>query len=163
MSGGSKPGPRPRPFLETCLLTAASPPASPALSAILHNKPKTSFPLNPPALKRNKQSQMPSDRPQLMHCATRALAAVWGTPPLLVREGGTMPVTRLLEGTLRAPALLLPFGQSTDNTHLPNERLRLVNLLRGKEAVKTLLGELGKAGKRALQAAVAEDDHRGEA
>lgn len=66
----------------------------------------------------------------------------WGQCPLLVREGGTMPVASLLERMLQAPALLLPMGQSSDNCHLANERLRRTNLLRGKNVIKRLLQQL---------------------
>lgn len=50
-----------------------------------------------------------------------------------------MPVASALEKMLGAPALLLPMGQSSDNCHLANERIRRVNLLHGKNVVKHLL------------------------
>lgn len=52
------------------------------------------------------------------------------------------PVASLLEKLLGAPALLVPFGQASDNCHLANERLQRTNLLRGKNVVKNLLLEL---------------------
>ncbi|CAR30488.1 glutamine amidotransferase subunit DUG2 [Lachancea thermotolerans CBS 6340] len=51
----------------------------------------------------------------------------WGADPLLVREGGSIPQIRFLERVLRAPAVQVPCGQSTDNAHLDNERLRIEN------------------------------------
>lgn len=54
-----------------------------------------------------------------------------------------MPVASALEKMLGAPALLLPMGQSSDNCHLANERLRRANLIHGKNVVKHLLAELG--------------------
>jgi Cys-Gly metallodipeptidase DUG1 len=36
----------------------------------------------------------------------------------------------------------VPFGQSSDNCHLANERLQRVNLLRSKNVIKNLLLEL---------------------
>ena len=50
-----------------------------------------------------------------------------------------MPVASALEKLLDAPALLLPMGQSSDNCHLSNERIRRVNLIRGKNVVKALM------------------------
>lgn len=44
-----------------------------------------------------------------------------------------------------APALLVPFGQASDNCHLANERLQRSNLLRGKNVIKNLLLELEMA------------------
>jgi hypothetical protein len=66
-----------------------------------------------------------------------------------VREGGTMPVASLIEKTLRAPALLIPMGQSSDNCHLANERLRRLNLVKGKNVVRHLLEEMAAAGRPA--------------
>ncbi len=70
---------------------------------------------------------------------------VWGVKPLLVREGGTMPVASLLERLLGSPAMLIPMGQSSDNYHLANERIRRSNLVKGKNVVKRLLTELPAA------------------
>jgi len=42
-----------------------------------------------------------------------------------------MPVASLIEKMLGAPALLIPTGQSSDNCHLANERLRRLNLIKG--------------------------------
>jgi hypothetical protein len=67
--------------------------------------------------------------------AERAVRREWGEPPLYVREGGTMPVASLIEKMLGAPALMIPMGQSSDNCHLANERLRRVNLIKGKSVV----------------------------
>ena len=53
-----------------------------------------------------------------------------------------MPVTSTLEKTLEAPALLIPLGQSTDNPHLANERIRSVNLFQGKNVMRTLVEEV---------------------
>lgn len=72
---------------------------------------------------------------QLFQMAERAVRREWGEPPLYVREGGTMPVASLIEKMLGAPALMIPMGQSSDNCHLANERLRRINLIKGKNVV----------------------------
>lgn len=84
---------------------------------------------------------------ELMRMAEGAVAAEWGEEPLLVREGGTMPVASALEKMLDAPALLLPMGQSSDCCHLANERIRRLNLMRGKNVIKRLLVAMGERGK----------------
>ncbi|CAL8463359.1 g2893 [Coccomyxa elongata] len=76
---------------------------------------------------------------KLFKMAERALTREWGRQPLFVREGGTMPVASALEKMLGAPALLVPFGQSSDACHLANERLQRINLVRGKNVIKNLL------------------------
>jgi di- and tripeptidase/Cys-Gly metallodipeptidase DUG1 len=52
-------------------------------------------------------------------------------------------VASTLEKVLGAPALLVPFGQSSDNCHLANERLQRINLLHGKNIIRDLLVEIG--------------------
>lgn len=76
---------------------------------------------------------------QLFQMAERAVRREWGEQPLYVREGGTMPVACLIEKMLGAPALMIPMGQSSDNCHLANERLRRVNLIKGKNVVSVLV------------------------
>jgi hypothetical protein len=78
--------------------------------------------------------------------AERAVRREWGEPPLYVREGGTMPVASLIEKMLGAPALMIPMGQSSDNCHLANERLRRVNLIKGKNVVSLHSSGIGWFG-----------------
>lgn len=74
--------------------------------------------------------------------AEAAIVDVWGVRPCHVREGGTMPITAFLENLLKAPAIHLPLGQATDNAHLPNERIRYLNLVNGKEVIKRILQQV---------------------
>ena len=71
-------------------------------------------------------------------------AAGFGQCPLLVREGGTMPVAATLERLLGARALLIPFGAASDACHLANERIGRENLIRGKNVIRELLREAGR-------------------
>ena len=82
---------------------------------------------------------------EVFKMAARAVRREWGVAPLCVREGGTMPVASLIEKTLGAPALLLPMGQASDGCHLANERLRRLNLVKGKNVVRHLLEEVAAA------------------
>lgn len=82
---------------------------------------------------------------ELFQMAERAVRREWGVDPLYVREGGTMPVASLIEKMLGAPALMIPMGQSSDNCHLANERLRRLNLVKGKNVVRHLLEEVAAA------------------
>ena len=76
---------------------------------------------------------------------SQAVEDVWGVKPLLVREGGSYGgISAFLEKTLKAPALHLPMGQAADNAHLPNERMRVHNLLQGKKVIANLLSRLGQ-------------------
>jgi len=62
--------------------------------------------------------------------------------PLFIREGGSIPAIRFLEKEFDAPAAHFPVGQASDSAHLDNERLRLVNLYKGRDIFKKVFGEL---------------------
>eukprot|EP00899_Mesostigma_viride_P012902 jgi/Mesvir1/21612/Mv04038-RA.1 len=81
--------------------------------------------------------------------ADDAIRSVWGMPPLYVREGGTFHVTSVLEKRLHCPALLIPISQATNNSHIHDERLRLENLVKGKDTVKQLLLNIGELDTKA--------------
>lgn len=63
----------------------------------------------------------------------------WGTEPLRIREGGSIPSVPWLEKEFGCHALHFPMGQSTDHAHLPNERIALTNLARGKSVIQRFL------------------------
>jgi di- and tripeptidase len=62
--------------------------------------------------------------------------------PLYIREGGSIPAIRFLEKEFGAPAAHFPCGQASDKAHLDNERLRLVNLYKGREVFKRVFRDL---------------------
>lgn len=72
----------------------------------------------------------------------KAIENEWHLKPLYIREGGSIPAVRWLEKFCNAPAVHIPFGQSSDQAHLHNERIRLLNLRAGRRIVKSLLTEL---------------------
>ena len=61
--------------------------------------------------------------------------------PLYIREGGSIPAIRFLEKEFGAQAAHLPCGQASDNAHLDNERLRLLNLYKSREIFKKVFSE----------------------
>ncbi|KIL67904.1 hypothetical protein M378DRAFT_191433 [Amanita muscaria Koide BX008] len=69
----------------------------------------------------------------------KAIAEEWGVPPLRIREGGSIPSVPLLEKSFGCRAVHLPMGQSSDQAHLPNERISIVNLQKGKAVVERFL------------------------
>ena len=72
----------------------------------------------------------------------RAVKEEWDQSPLFIREGGSIPAVRRLEKLTGAPAIHFPLGQASDQAHLINERIRLVNLLKGRNVLKRLFKEL---------------------
>lgn len=78
--------------------------------------------------------------------AKRAVRSVWGVDPDYVCEGGSMPQFSYLVKTLNAPLVQVPLGQSSDGAHLPNERIRALNLFRGKEVLQKIITEYAQSG-----------------
>ncbi|OXT09683.1 hypothetical protein B9K06_27365, partial [Bacillus sp. OG2] len=68
----------------------------------------------------------------------------WGVDPIFVREGGSIPSVRFLEKVFACSAVHVPTGQSSDNAHLNNERVRILNLLKSKEIIKKAANRLPK-------------------
>ena len=80
-----------------------------------------------------------------MAAAKAAVATAFDTEPVLIREGGSIPVVESLKRILGVETLLLGWGQNTDNLHGPNEHFSLVDFQRGIRASAYLWAELGKA------------------
>jgi len=75
--------------------------------------------------------------------AKRAVAKGFGKEPVLIREGGTIPVVESLKRILGVDTLLLGWGQNTDNLHGPNEHFSLGDFHRGIKSSAALWEELG--------------------
>ncbi|GLB38271.1 putative zn-dependent exopeptidase [Lyophyllum shimeji] len=73
-----------------------------------------------------------------------AVQDVWGVAPLRIREGGSIPSVPYLEKEFGCHALHLPMGQSSDRAHLPNERISLENLHKGKVVVEHFLMDIAE-------------------
>ncbi len=70
-----------------------------------------------------------------VRAAARALEAVYGTPPVFTRSGGSIPIVAGFSSTLKIPTVLMGFGLSDDNLHAPNEKFALKDFHRGIETV----------------------------
>ncbi len=81
----------------------------------------------------------PASLTSIDHPATQAAAAclrdVFGTEPVYVREGGSVPVTASFGSLLGLPVVLLGFTPPDDQAHAPNESMRLDNYEGGLRTV----------------------------
>jgi acetylornithine deacetylase/succinyl-diaminopimelate desuccinylase-like protein len=90
-------------------------------------------------------SLMPTDHPAT-RAAARALGAEYGTDPVFIREGGSIPVTAVFEHDLGVPVVLLGFSQPACNAHAPNEWFLVENFERGTRVIVRFWDELAAAG-----------------
>ena len=77
-----------------------------------------------------------------MTAARSAIETAYGTAPVMIREGGSIPIVGTFQDVLGVDTLLLGWGQSTDNLHSPNERFCLADFHRGIHASACLWDEL---------------------
>jgi len=87
-------------------------------------------------------SLTPTEHPATQ-AAARAIEAVYGAPPVYIREGGSIPVTSAFDHTLGLPVVLLGFTQPSCNAHAPNEWLLVENFEQGTRVIVRLWDELG--------------------
>jgi acetylornithine deacetylase/succinyl-diaminopimelate desuccinylase-like protein len=89
---------------------------------------------------------VPLDSPY-MRAAAAAIEAGFGRPPVLIREGGSIPIVTTFARELGADVLLLGWGQVDDNTHSPNEKFSLADFHRGIRSSACLWEELAGSGR----------------
>ena len=77
--------------------------------------------------------------------ARRALAAAFGREPVIVGEGGSIPVVGDFQRILGTPVLLMGFGLPGENAHAPNEWMSDENFVKGTKAVAAFWDELAGA------------------
>ena len=83
----------------------------------------------------------------LFDAARRALAAAFGREPVIVGEGGSIPVVGDFQRILGTPVLLIGFGLPGENAHAPNEWLSEENFSKGLRAIATLWEEMSAGAK----------------
>lgn len=88
-----------------------------------------------------KPSRTAIDSPGVTAAAT-ALAAVFGQPPVFIREGGSIPFVATFEQVLGLPVVLMGFVPPDGNFHAPNEWMDLRNFELGIRAMARYWDEL---------------------
>jgi succinyl-diaminopimelate desuccinylase len=84
---------------------------------------------------------VPLDSPYVA-AASRAIEKGFGTRPVFIREGGSIPIVTTFRERLGVDTLLLGWGLDDDNTHSPNEKFCLADFHRGIKASANLWQEL---------------------
>jgi acetylornithine deacetylase/succinyl-diaminopimelate desuccinylase-like protein len=81
----------------------------------------------------------------LFDAARRALSTAFEKEPVVVGEGGSIPVVGDFEKVLGAPVLLVGFGLPGENAHAPDEWMSEENFRIGMRAMAVLWDEYGRA------------------
>lgn len=79
-----------------------------------------------------------------MKAAKSAIDRAFGVQPVLIREGGSIPIVTRFQEVLQCDCLLLGWGLSDDNAHSPNEKFKVQDYHRGIKASAILWEEIGQ-------------------
>ena len=90
------------------------------------------------------EAYMVSPKSAEAQAALRALRQAFGHEPVLLREGGSIPIVNQFKKILGADTLLLGLALPDDNAHSPNEKFDLDLFAKGQRMSATLWQELGR-------------------
>lgn len=79
--------------------------------------------------------------------ASNAMEKSFGTKPIPLRSGGSIPIVALFEEVLGLKTVLMGFGLDTDAIHSPNENYGLFNFYKGIETIPYFYDEFAKLNK----------------
>lgn len=90
------------------------------------------------------EAYMVSPRSANAQAALRALRAAFQCEPVLLREGGSIPIVNQFKNILGADTLLLGLALPDDNAHSPNEKFDLELFAKGQRLGAMLWPELAR-------------------
>jgi acetylornithine deacetylase/succinyl-diaminopimelate desuccinylase-like protein len=70
--------------------------------------------------------------------------AAWGSDPVLVREGGTLPILPMIKQQLGADSILIGYGLPDCPVHGPNEFFHLDHFFAGIRTAIEFLEQYGR-------------------
>lgn len=76
--------------------------------------------------------------------AADAVQCAFGVPPVMIREGGSIPILARFQESLGCDVLLLGWGQNDDAAHSPNEKFSMSDFHRGIHASAALWQTIAK-------------------
>ncbi len=90
------------------------------------------------------EAHLVSPQSREAQAALRALRSAFGCQPILLREGGSIPIVNDFKKILHADSLLLGLGLPDDNAHSPNEKFNLDCFAKGQAMSAHLWQELSR-------------------
>jgi acetylornithine deacetylase/succinyl-diaminopimelate desuccinylase-like protein len=89
-----------------------------------------------------------SPKSEIAQAAMRTLKAAFGCEPMMMREGGSIPIVTQFKNVLGADSLLLGLALPDDNAHSPNEKFSLDAFKKGMRMGALLWPELAALKKK---------------
>jgi acetylornithine deacetylase/succinyl-diaminopimelate desuccinylase-like protein len=89
------------------------------------------------------RSNTPADQSPVLARAFRAtdaaVSAVWGRPPIYLREGGSVPIIAEIKRVTGLDSIMIGLFLPEDNLHAPNESFNLDVMRKGTETARRIL------------------------
>jgi acetylornithine deacetylase/succinyl-diaminopimelate desuccinylase-like protein len=82
-----------------------------------------------------------------LFAAAIAYRTAFGTNPVFLRSGGSIPVVSMFQRVLAIPTVLMGFALPNDRIHAPNEKFHLPNFYKGIETSIWFLWEISRQAK----------------
>jgi len=82
-----------------------------------------------------------------LFAAAAAYRKAFGTNPVFLRSGGSIPVVSTFQRVLAIPTVLMGFALPDDRIHAPNEKFHLPNFYKGIETSIWFLWEISRKAK----------------
>jgi acetylornithine deacetylase/succinyl-diaminopimelate desuccinylase-like protein len=77
-----------------------------------------------------------------MQAAFRAYRLGWGSEPVFLREGGSIPIVVDFQKVLGIPVIMMGYGLNNDGAHGPDEHYSLEMFHRGIQTAICFLNEI---------------------
>lgn len=87
-------------------------------------------------------------RHPVMRAAALAYRKGFGSAPVFLRSGGTIPIVSTLQQVLKVPTVLMGFALPDDAVHAPNEKFHLPNFYRGIATSMWFMAAVGTGARR---------------
>jgi len=92
-----------------------------------------------PPHKSNSPKPYPKILQQVFDTTEKSITEIFGTPPIYLREGGSIPIIGKIKKTTGLDSILIGLALSTDNMHAPNESFSLQMMEKGIKLYQKIL------------------------
>lgn len=95
-----------------------------------------------PPHRSNSPKPYPEILGQVFEAADKCITEIFGTPPIYLREGGSIPIIGKIKKVTGLDPVLIGFALVSDNMHAPNECFRLEMMENGIKLYQKILEDL---------------------
>lgn len=95
-----------------------------------------------PPNRANSPTPYPQILQQVFEASEKSITEIFGTPPIYLREGGSIPIVGSIKNLTGLNSILIGLALATDNMHAPNESFHLEMMEKGIKLYQKILENL---------------------